>query len=308
MKNFRKLTLAALVALSVESFAQLKVDNTGNVFIKSGNFYASGMNATLNLGNTDHYIKSDFGYGVSIGTSGSWGASLRLTQYSKKVGVFRDPSYTLDVDGDIRANSTVYSSDARLKTNVNELSEKVKLLSKLKGVSYNYLKEQPDGTKGADKTTHFGFIAQDLQKVYPELVSADKDGILAVDYISLIPLLVDRLNDQTKEIEQLKAAIITSGIDKNSSSNKSKANVNQNNPNPFSENTEIKCFIPKEASSAYIYIYDLQGSQKRAIAIADKGDVITTIKAGDLTAGLYLYSLVVDNQIVDTKKMILTEQ
>ena len=50
-------------------------------------------------------------------------------------------------------------------------------------------------------------MAQEVQKVYPELVYADKNGILSVDYISMIPVLVESIKEQQIVIIELKAAI-----------------------------------------------------------------------------------------------------
>jgi len=81
----------------------------------------------------------------------------------------------------------------------------------------------------------------------------------------------------------------------------------QNTPNPFSSNTEISCDIPTAFSSAFIYIYNLQGVELMSFPIVQTGYNTVTIYASALPAGMYLYTLVVDNQIVDTKRMILTK-
>ena len=81
----------------------------------------------------------------------------------------------------------------------------------------------------------------------------------------------------------------------------------QNNPNPFTEETEVKCFIPTEISNADLYIYDMNGRQLEKRTISDRGNVSLTIKGGSLEAGIYLYSLITDGQVIDTKRMILTK-
>ena len=54
---------------------------------------------------------------------------------------------------------------------------------------------------------HYGFIAQELQKVVPEIVKENNDGYLTVDYSGLIPILVKGLKEQQEEIDQLKAIL-----------------------------------------------------------------------------------------------------
>jgi hypothetical protein len=52
-----------------------------------------------------------------------------------------------------------------------------------------------------------GLIAQDVEKVFPQLVFEDDNGYKAVDYVKLIPLLIEALKSQQKEIEALKDTI-----------------------------------------------------------------------------------------------------
>jgi len=86
-----------------------------------------------------------------------------------------------------------------------------------------------------------------------------------------------------------------------------KAILYQNTPNPFSSNTEIVCNLPETAKNATLYIYNLQGVELKSYPITQTGLNTITVTGSELTAGMYLYSLVVDNEIVDTKRMILTK-
>jgi hypothetical protein len=81
----------------------------------------------------------------------------------------------------------------------------------------------------------------------------------------------------------------------------------QNTPNPFTSNTEISCDIPAINHSAFIYVYNLQGVELMSFPIVQTGFSTVTIYASALPAGMYLYTLVIDNQIIDTKRMILTK-
>ena len=81
----------------------------------------------------------------------------------------------------------------------------------------------------------------------------------------------------------------------------------QNTPNPFSQQTQIKCFIPSNVNISYIYFYDMQGIQLRKIQINGKAEQTITIQGYELKAGMYMYSLIIDGKIIDTKKMVLTD-
>ena len=54
--------------------------------------------------------------------------------------------------------------------------------------------------------THFGFLAQDVRDIFPEMVREEKDGFLGLEYQSLIPLLVEQVKWQAREIEVLSSS------------------------------------------------------------------------------------------------------
>ncbi|NTW33368.1 MAG: tail fiber domain-containing protein, partial [Bacteroidetes bacterium] len=77
---------------------------------------------------------------------------------------------------------------------------------KLQGVTYYWkAKDFPDKNFTDDK--QIGLIAQELEKVYPELVVTDKEGYKSVDYSKLTPILVEAIKEQQKEIKELKTLI-----------------------------------------------------------------------------------------------------
>jgi hypothetical protein len=76
-------------------------------------------------------------------------------------------------------------------------------IGKLKGYHYNWIAEDKDDT------IQTGLIAQEVQALFPELVSTDEDGYLSVNYIGLIPHLIEAVKDLQRENDTLK----TSGND-----------------------------------------------------------------------------------------------
>jgi ASC-1-like (ASCH) protein len=93
-------------------------------------------------------------------------------------------------------NST---SDARLKENLEKLDNAVEKVMKMTGYRFNFIND-------AEKTKHYGVVAQEIAEVTPELVSETKDH-LSVSYMGLVPLLIEAIKEQQKQIEELKAAI-----------------------------------------------------------------------------------------------------
>lgn len=105
--------------------------------------------------------------------------------------------------GTITANGLTLTSDARLKTNIESISNGLKMVLQLQ--PYHYEKKSDLANTTFD-LKEFGFLAQDVQNLLPELVltGTDKDKTLSVNYVALIPILTKAIQEQQQEIEQLK--------------------------------------------------------------------------------------------------------
>jgi hypothetical protein len=107
------------------------------------------------------------------------------------------------VSGAVGATAFNTTSDARLKTAVRPLGGALAGVLALRGVRYrwNALGVRRGGQAGAEQV---GLLAQELEKVYPELVSTGPDGYKAVNYAQLAPVLIEALKEQQAQIEALK--------------------------------------------------------------------------------------------------------
>ncbi len=79
----------------------------------------------------------------------------------------------------------------------------------------------------------------------------------------------------------------------------------QNNPNPFTDKTVIKFYIPVKAHQAVIKIYNADGKEINTYSITSKGKGQIEINGNTLAAGTYSYVLIVDQNIVDSRQMVL---
>ena len=114
------------------------------------------------------------------------------------------PSEKLSVSGNICYTGSIGScSDRRYKTNILSMGSMLSNVMALAPVTYNWkVKEFPD--KNFNDKKQLGFIAQDIEKIFPELVLTDQDGYKSVDYVKITPILVKAVQEQQSEIEALK--------------------------------------------------------------------------------------------------------
>ena len=83
--------------------------------------------------------------------------------------------------------------------------------------------------------------------------------------------------------------------------------LQQNHPNPFNTTTVIDLTLPDVVKNAVVVIHDLRGMEMKRISVKGRGVTSVTLEANELNAGLYLYSLVADGQLIDTKRMLLMD-
>ena len=133
----------------------------------------------------------------------------------------------------------------------------------------------------------------------------------AINYMEMIPLLVQTINElnarlvsvENGKMEMSREMLAT---EFSGTKQESTASLIQNSPNPFSSQTQIRFTLPDNTRNAYIYIFDMTGKMQKQIAVNSSMESVT-INGYELSAGIYLYTLVVNGQEVDTKRMILSK-
>jgi len=366
MKKF--FILMAMLAITAGAMAQLKINHVGMVDIKA---------QTVN-----------------------WEAGLRVTVPTKSSCAYNFCSQYLNKDvffvcaeGYLWSLKAPYiGSDIALKKNITPIEGALRKITTLQGVRYQYnegREEEEGDTLNLINNEDFrlGFIAQDVERVFPEVIKDMPDGMKAMSYTDLIAVLVEAIKEQQVQIdsignslylalktinkqqtliESLQRMVYEQGTDivflneqigflskridflteqinkccedggkllappqqtppidgsnnqgesqnnnsaknENSMQNTEKARLFQNVPNPFSANTEIRFEVPEKSTSAKLLIHDMQGAEIKSYTITSKGAGNIVIQAQELQAGMYMYTLLVNNTIIDTKKMILTK-
>jgi hypothetical protein len=101
----------------------------------------------------------------------------------------------LVVGGQINANGTIYNSDARYKKNIFVLSNSLEKVMLLRGVQYEMRKDEFPSMQFSNGI-EVGLIAQEVEKIIPQVVNTNADGFKSVDYARLVPLLIEALKEQ----------------------------------------------------------------------------------------------------------------
>ena len=109
------------------------------------------------------------------------------------------------INGNLTVSGTVsQASDERLKRNITPLSPSLQQLLQLKPVHYYWRYSQINGRKFSNDP-QIGLIAQEVEKLFPELVSTDRNGYKSVNYTALIPIMIQAIKEQQQQINELRA-------------------------------------------------------------------------------------------------------
>jgi hypothetical protein len=298
-----------------------------------------------NLGGLNFYI---------LFPESNWGDYKLFISESGKVGIGRAPaSYALEVNGQVwTTGGLLITSDGTLKKNIINIgdnrTEYLRKLLKLNGKLYDKqisssagnaeevkrmveagkirkedaeaaLKSLNESQKDVYKK-EFGFIAQEVKEQFPELAEENADGIYAVNYTGLIPVLLEAIKELNAKVENLEKQLVTtkqdvstrSGSTTKNGSNAENGNIletteylSQNIPNPFTGTTTIKYSLPEGTTSAAITVYSTSGTVVKTVPlnVNNKSGSIT-LSSSEFTAGIYVYNLTANGAVLASKKMI----
>jgi hypothetical protein len=166
-----------------------KWDTTAGAFVNSL-FSDNGTSATVSGNLTCTNL-----------TTGSISSSSTI-QTSGSVETYSGDFST--IYGDVYCVELHESSDQNIKTNIVDLPSLGDKLFSLRPVTFNFLLPSP---KTPDTRLHMGFIAQEVQKIFPDIVSENKNGLLSISYNQLIPVLVQTVKEQNDKIKSLEERI-----------------------------------------------------------------------------------------------------
>lgn len=346
--NIRISILLLFCIISISGFAQVKVSTSGNVRIGSETSWNEGRLQIMDKNRTTEariYATSPniarlwtmnqthaYGFGIDANGIGRIYRNVNSPSYvmsfnsSGNVSIGTSSvysSYKLYIDGDFRTQGTVTcrdgywaSSDARMKSNIKPIEGALSKILNLEGKTYTFNQPTLKSASNNDnsiESVNYGLIAQDVKDILPDLVKEVEDSTssFAINYDGFIPVLIEAMKEQNKEISSLKSELedlkLNTSLHTQIGSKTSEHILYQNVPNPFGEETTIKYFLSSKVESAMLNIYDMQGIQVKSCQLHNLGESEIKINASELNSGMYLYALIVDGQEIDVKRMILTD-
>jgi len=219
------------------------------------------------------------------------------------------------------------ASDKRLKKSINPLQNNLHKFLDINFYSYQYKK---------NSQYRYGILAQEMENIFPNSIGklTKEDGS---EYLTFNPndlfytglkvtqeigeltleqkAKIDQLEKENAviktELEAIKNALINYGVNitqniNNSVLKEDVPHLFQNKPNPFNKKTTIKYFLPVGINEAHFVIYDLNGKtiEKRNLPITKGYETLDLSLMENYLNNIYYYSLYVDGQLVDTKKML----
>lgn len=246
----------------------------------------------------------------------------------------------------INVNGIVTPSDKRLKENIEPLEDALSIINQLEPKTYNFKKRSEAIPVDLPTGKQYGLIVQEIEQVLPELTTDevfppvfDEDGKLventtfsykSMDYMSLIPILIqgmkeqqeiikanaadkasqaERIEDLENELLELKDALKDFGllneampVDVEDATER--IVLNQNEPNPFREKTTISYIIPEKVAEAQLVIHTQNGEVIKELDL-NNGFGRVDVFASNLSTGTYVYSIVADGKVIVTKRMVV---
>ncbi len=294
-----------------ESATDTSVGRSYGIYSLAGNAtpgYNYGVFGTLYGSNDGAGV-----YGSSVSSDGGMPVSGRYA------GFFRG---NVKSTAKMYADSFLQTSDYRYKENIRQIGTDISdNIMKLNVISYNLKQRILDTgdtttvpvkyyTDDSDllKKTHYGLIAQELQDIFPDLVYEDDEGYLSVNYVELIPLLIQSIQSLNAEINELKgdnkklkrSPIITktpSDQIRSESSSIHRISVSD-------KSITVLCNIPKAVINAQFTIYDTNGNPLFSDKIMERGIIEFGITNSDFDNDIYVCSLITDGDM-DSRRFYL---
>ena len=281
----------------------LTVNANGDVILvtdKTG----TGVSGITNSCTTAGYIPK------VIDSSGNLGCSSIFDDGNGHVGfgygTTPPTTHNVSVNGTFATGAGPYNtSDRKFKKDIKPIEDALQTLMALEGKTYFWRTEE-FRERNFRNDLQYGLIAQEVEKVLPSLIIKDTNGDYSLNYIELIPVLIEAIKEQQTQINDLKAQLSDSFKANNAELiNLSNTKIISVSPNPSKDVITVSFNVEKSVMSAKLLVHDLNGNVVSSLNVNDRDNNITrTLQKDNFGAGVYIISLVVNGKSIDTKKIV----
>lgn len=277
-------------------------------------------------------------------TIGGTGVGSNIAFQNLPVAPYPMPMVLVDANGElyqsrgtafrVAANSSHVIADSKVEKDIKPISNALDIINQIAPKQFTIEATQYPTLALPSGKASFGFVAQELEKVLPSLISEvpvdenktngkDYETVKGINYMEMIPILVQALKEQQAQINsqqnQIRALLAKdnrsndlSFIEKEALTTiniqLSDADVillQQNVPNPGDRFTAIGFNIPTVVKSASLLFANVEGKLIKTVNITARGKGIFNLNTSGLSKGVYTYTLVADGKTIDTKQMVI---
>lgn len=229
----------------------------------------------------------------------------------------------VEINGPLTVMGVSVPSDKRYKTNIRKFENALDKVLQLDVKRYQFTEAHED--INFPEGEQIGFMAQDLERFFPELITTQQHQTLnfetgsrneavelkTVNYLGLIPVLIksmQEMQDQHEsetatlrsEVQALKAIVsATDGADVGP------ASISAPVPNPARSSARIEYQLPESAKSASIAVVDLSGKEVQRVQLGNELSGTAQLNTSTLPAGVYFCNLLVNGSSVKSSKMVV---
>lgn len=218
----------------------------------------------------------------------------------------------------IEVASLFNTSDAKAKKDITPLSFGMSNLLKLRPVTFEW-KQTSDffddnitanysrnsSLPETESRLQYGFLAQEVEDVLPDIVCTNEDGIKSVNYIAMIPLLVQSIKELNLEIENRAEKLdnLRENQFRKLSTAKSENKILNCSPNPTTGLVTISVQLAVQITTAKIVFTGLTGNVEKEIPISHENQTVTT-DISSLRQGIYIVSLYINKEAIDFRRLV----
>ena len=266
----------------------------------------SNLTGSGDLADTKGYVDCSLAMDLTGNYPAIWGNGNRINFYNPA----RKAYNSIYVAG-------VYNlSDGRFKEDVSDLTEALGSLLQLRPVTFRWRNQQDAGGTEEDAAAsapqvdgglQYGFIAQEIEEVLPDVVTTAEGGVKAINYTSLIPLLVRSVQELQGQVAAQASVIdnLNARLAAYTNSETEQDRLTCCTPNPTNGAVTIGYALMPETTRAMVIVTNLVGTTVASVEC----DVSETSVDRNITGaapGVYLATLVCDGNVRDSRQIALS--